>query len=80
MVILSTSISGISNIFYRNLQKIETAVILKHIDQLSQNLARVHNLVGSFDRRHKNFSNCSILPIVSIVFYCLTIVRLLFQL
>ena len=27
----------------------ETAVILKRIDQLPQNLATVHNLVGSFD-------------------------------
>ena len=36
-------------------RKKETAVILKGIDQLPQNLARVHNLVGSFDRSHKNF-------------------------
>ena len=36
MTILSTSISGISNVFYRNLYKKETAVILKRIDQLSQ--------------------------------------------
>ena len=57
----------------------ETAVILKHIDQLPQNLARVHNLVGPLDRSHKNFK-FFILPIVSIVFYCLSIVRLLFQL
>ena len=35
-------------------RKKETAVILKRIDQLLQNLARVHNLVGSFDRSHKN--------------------------
>ena len=53
MAILSTS--GISNVFYRNLQKKETAVILKRIDQLPQNLARVHNFVGSFDKSHKNF-------------------------
>ena len=78
MAILSTSTSGISNVFYRNLKKKETAVILKPIDQLPQNLARVHNLVGSFDRSHKNL-NFFILPIVAIVFYCLSIVRLLFQ-
>ena len=78
MAILSTGTSGIFNIFYRNLQKKETAVILKRIDQLPQNLARVHKLVGSFDRSHKNFKffysycfHC---------FYCLSIVRLMFQL
>ena len=67
MVILSSSTFGIFNIFYRNQKKKETAVILKHIDQLPQNLARVHNVVGSFDRNHKiwNFSN---LPIIFIVF------------
>ena len=78
MAILSTSICGIFNIFYRNLQKKETAVIFKRIDQLPQNLARVHNLVGFFDRSHKNFK-FSILPIVFIVFYCLSIVHLLLQ-
>ena len=52
MAILSTSISGISNVFYTNLQK-KTAGNRKRIDQLPQNLARVHNLVGSFDRSHK---------------------------
>ena len=36
------STCGIFNVFYRNLQKKETAVILKRIDQLPQNLARVH--------------------------------------
>ena len=56
MAILSSSASGISNAVYRNLQKKETAVILKSIDQLLQNLATVHNLVGSFDRSHKNFN------------------------
>ena len=55
MAILSTSASGISNVFYRNLNKKETAVILKHIEQLPQNLARVHNLVWYFDRSYKNF-------------------------
>ena len=54
MAILSTSTSGISNVFYKNLQKKETAAILKCTDQLPQNLARVHNLVRSFDRSHKN--------------------------
>ena len=53
MAILSTGTSGISN-------------ALKRIDQLPQNLARVHNLVGSFDRSHKNvnffYSSCC--------FYC----------
>ena len=56
MAILSTSTSGNSNVFYRNLKKKDTAVILKRIDQLPQNLARVHTLVGSFDRSHKNFT------------------------
>ena len=55
MAILSTIIYGIFNIFHRNLQKKETAVILKRIDQLPQNLARVRNLVESFDRSYKNF-------------------------
>ena len=53
MAILSTSTS---NVFKRNLQKKETVVILKRIDQLPQNLARIHNLVESFDRSHKNFN------------------------
>ena len=77
MAILSTSTSGIFNIFYRNLQKKETAIILKRSDQLLQNLARIHNLVRSLTEVIKKFS---ILPIVSIVYYCLSIVRLLFQL
>ena len=75
MAILSTSTSGIFNIFYRNLQKKETAIILKRIDQLLQNLARIHNLVRSFDRSYNNFK-FFILLIVSIVYYCLSIVRL----
>ena len=79
MAILSPGTSGISNVFYKNLLKKETAVILKRIDQLSQNLARVHNLVGFLTEVIK-ISNFSILPIVSIVLYCLSIVRLLFQL
>ena len=78
MVILSTGTSGISNVSYRTYRKKETAVILKRIDQLPQNLARVHNLVGSFERSQNNFK-FSILPIVSIVFYCSSIVHLLFQ-
>ena len=77
MAISSTSTSGIFTIFYRNLYKKETAVILKRIDQLPQNLARVHNLGGSFVMKSTNFS---IFPIVSIVFYCLSVVHLLFQL
>ena len=91
MAILLTSTSGISNVFYqetinvmvmvswfyRNLQEKET-VVLKRIDQLPQNFPRVHNLVGSFDRNHKNVK-FFILPIVFIVFYCLSIVRRLFQ-
>ena len=60
MAILSTSTCGIFNTFYRNLQEKETAVILKHIDQLPQNLARVYNFVRSFDRSYKKFN----------VFYC----------
>ena len=51
MAILSTSTPGIFTIFHRNLWKIETAVILKPIDQLPQNLARVHYLVGSFEKK-----------------------------
>ena len=79
MTILSISTSGISNVFYRNLWKKESAVILKRIDQLPQNLPKVHNLVGLLTEVIK-FSSFFILPIVSIVFYCLSIVRLLFQL
>ena len=55
MAILAASTSGIFKIFYGNLYKKETTVILKCIDQLPQNLAIVHNLVGSFDKSHKNF-------------------------
>ena len=58
------------NIFYGNLKKKETAVILKRIDKLPQHLARVHNLLGAFKINHKNFK-FSILPIVFIVFYFL---------
>ena len=65
--------------FIETYRKKETAVILKRIDQLPQNLVRVHNLVGSFDRSNKKIK-FSILPIVSIVFCCLSIVCLLFQL
>ena len=32
----------------------QTAVNLKRIDQLTQNLARIHNLVVCFERSHKN--------------------------
>ena len=55
MAILSTSTSGIFNIFYRNLYEKETAAVLKRVDQLPQDWARVHDLVGSFDGSHKNF-------------------------
>ena len=79
MAILRTSTSGIFNIFYRSLQKKETAAVIKRIDQLPQNLARVQNLVGSFETSPKKL-NFSILSIVFIVFYCLSIVHLLFQL
>ena len=54
MTTLSISTCGIFNIFYRNLQKKETAVILKRIGQLPQNLARIRNLVGSFHRSYQN--------------------------
>ena len=66
MAILSTSTSGIFNIFYRNLQKKETAVILKRIDKLPQTLARVHNLVRSFDRS-QIFLFFLLFPLFSIV-------------
>ena len=56
-------------------RKKETTFIIKHIAQLPHNLARVHNLVGSIDRSYRKFK-FSILSIVSIVFYCLSIVRL----
>ena len=56
MAISSTSTSRIFTIFYRNVQKKETAVILKRIDQLPQNLAGVHNLGGSFDKSHKKLT------------------------
>ena len=42
-------------VILRNLYKNETAVILKCIDQLWQNLARLHNLVSSLDTNHKKF-------------------------
>ena len=77
MAILSTRTSRISNVSIETYRK-EIAVILNRIDQIPQNLARVQNSVGSFDRSHKNFS-FFILPIVSIVFYCLSIVCRLFQ-
>ena len=51
----------------------ETAVMLKCIEELPRNLAKVHNLIPSFDVNHK-ILNCSILSIVSIVFYCLSYV------
>ena len=54
MAILSTCASGIFSVSYRNPQKKEAAVILKGTDQLPQNLARVHNLVNSFDTNKKN--------------------------
>ena len=78
MAILSTGTSGIFRIFYRNLMKKETAVFLNRINQLPQNLARVDHLVESLTEVMK-ISNSSLLPIVSIVFYCLYIVCLLFQ-
>ena len=78
MPILSTGTSGSSNVSYRNLKKKETAIILKRIDQLPQNWARVHNSLGSFDRSHKNVN--FFYSIVSIVFYCSSIVRVLFLL
>ena len=55
MAILSTGTSGVSNVSYRNLWKKETALILRRIKQLLQNLSRVHNLVGSFGRSHIKF-------------------------
>ena len=57
--------------------KKETAVVLKCIDQLSQNFAIVDNLVHSFDTNLK-ISNLSILPVVFFVFYCSSIVLLSF--
>ena len=57
---------------------IETAVILKCIDQLPQNLARIPNLVGSFEKSHKNFK----FVYSSYCFHCflfLSIVCRLFQ-
>ena len=66
MAISSSSTSGIFTIFYKNQQKKETAVVLKCIDQLPQNLVRLHNLVGSFDKSYKKFK-FFFFPIVSIV-------------
>ena len=54
MVILSTSTCAIFNIFYRNLHKKETAVILKRINQLPHNWAAVLNLVESLDATYEN--------------------------
>ena len=77
MAILSTSTCQIFNIFYRNLQKKETAVILKRIDQLTQNVAKVRNLVGSFDRTYKNvkfFYSSYCLHCFLLFVYCLPFV------
>ena len=56
-----------------NQKKKQTALILKCIDQLPQNLARVHNLEYSFDTNHENFklfcfSNC--FHCILLFFYC----------
>ena len=53
LVLLEISLFSIET--YRKKTK-ETAVILKRIGQLPQNLARVHNLGGSFDKSHKKFN------------------------
>ena len=45
--------------------------------QLPQNLARVHILVHSCDINHENIK-IFILPIVSVVLYCPSIVHVLF--
>ena len=50
--------------------KKETALILKYIEKLPQNFARIQYLVGSLDRSHKNFNFFLILATFSIVFYC----------
>ena len=76
MAILSTGIVEFSVSPIETYRK-KTAVILKCIDQLPQNFARLHNLVNALDTNHKNFK-FSILPVVFIVFYCSSIVRLLF--
>ena len=55
MAIRSTGTFLIFNVFYRNLEKKEIAAILKYIDQLPQNSARVDNFEHSFDINHKNF-------------------------
>ena len=52
MAILST---GTYSVSYRNLKRKETAVILKCIDQLPQNLAKGQYLIPTFDVNHKNF-------------------------
>ena len=82
LVLLKFSLFSIET--YR---KKEIVVILKRIDQLPQNLVRVHNLKQVIKSHKKGLlkqviksSNFSILSIVFIVFYCLSFVRLLFQL
>ena len=52
---------------------------VKCIYQLPPNLARVHDLVHSFAVSHKDFK-FSILPIVSILFFCSSVNRLSFLL
>ena len=79
MAILSTGSSVISSVFYRNFEKKETTVILKCIDQLPQNLVKLHNFVHFFDTNNTNF-RISIILIVSIVFYRFSIVHLFFSL
>ena len=79
MAILSTGTSGTFNIFYRNLQKKGTVVILKRIDKSPQIFPEYIIFYGLLTEVIK-ISNFSILPIVSTVFYCLSIVHLLFHL
>ena len=64
MAIFSIGTSGIFSVSCMNLKKKETAVILKCVDQLPQNLVQIIAI-----------SNFFVLPITSIVFYCSSIVH-----
>ena len=81
MAILSTGFSGIFSVSYRNIWRKETTLILKYIDQLPQNLARVHNLVHSFDTNFENFKFFYRFHCILLFAYCLCFVLtlMLFQ-
>ena len=71
MAIFSTGTSGIFSIFHENLNKIETALILKCIDQLYENLVRVYSSIHSFDTNLKFFCSSYFFHCILLFVYCL---------